>query len=235
MFPRFIPSPRPAAAPVAPVLLVVGAHRDERAFGERVAALLDPARFTVLRIAVGICGARPRADELPAYRRQHAELYRQIAGYIAPAHRLLIDLHAGIHESGRCADVLCADAALLAAVQARLTAPGLTARAGLPVVPPTPVRGVRLVADTALAALPASREQPPEAPAGAPWAIVRPEIPASIWARPVPRYVGLEVYLQAEGAGQQDDWQFARALIETIADCALGGGWPGAEALRNNR
>lgn len=213
MLPWFHRPPHTAGASAAPVLLVVGAHRDERAFGEQVAARLNPARFAVLRIVAGLRGARPRPDQLPRYRREHAELYRQIAGYIRPTHRLLLDLHAGIHESGRCADVLCADPALLTGVQAHLANPTAALLRGR-------VRTIHLVADTRGAIDPRQR---PGADPTAPWAIARPEIPASLWAAAVPRYVGLEVYLQTEGAGQAADWLFAQALIETVVACALAG------------
>jgi hypothetical protein len=194
------------AKPASPqTLVVIGAHRAELAFGERVAALLDPSRFSVLRIAEGISGRRPRQDEVESHRRRHRELYLQILTHVAPRQHLLIDLHTGIDESRRSADVLCADRSLLDCVAARLESREGADRAA--------VRCIGLIGDTA----------PPDAGQAKPesWAVARPELPEKVWNRGDPRYVGLEVYLSREGPGTESDWAFAHGLLETIASCAL--------------
>lgn len=185
-------------------LVVIGAHRAELAFGERVAALLDPSRFSVLRIAEGISGRRPRQDEVESHRRRHRELYLQILAHVTPRQHLLIDLHTGIDESRRSADVLCADRSLLDCVGARLESREDADRDAF--------RCIRLVGGTA----------PPDAGHGSdPWAVARPELPERVWNRGDPIYVGLEVYLPREGPGTESDWTFAHGLLETIASCAL--------------
>jgi hypothetical protein len=119
-----------------PVLLVIGAHRGELGFGEQVAAHLDPATFDVLRIPLGLSGQRPLPDELASWRRRHGELYLQILERVQPGQQLLIDLHTGIDELRRSADVFCAAPSLLARIAAAGPVDG------------DPVRVIQLVADT---------------------------------------------------------------------------------------
>lgn len=195
---RLAPAPRPE------ILVIIGAHRDERVFGERVVAGLDPARFAVLRIEQGIRGDRPTPDGRTAFRNRHHALYLQVLDHVTHEHRLLIDLHAGLDERGPRADVLCADTALLeclasGTVQDELASTGK-------------VRGVRLVASTDLTVL---------APEVDVWPVARPEIPETVWNRDDPRYVGVEVYLRRPGDGSPEDWLLARALIQRIADCGF--------------
>jgi hypothetical protein len=186
-------------------LVVIGAHRAELAFGEGVTALLDPSRFSVLRIAEGISGRRPRQGEVESHRRRHRELYLQILAHVAPRQHLLIDLHTGIDESRRSADVLCADRSLLDCVAARLESQEDADRDA--------VRFVRLIGDIAP---PDMKQAGPET-----WAVARPELPEKVWNRGDPLYVGVEVYLSREGPGTESDWAFAHGLLETIASCVL--------------
>lgn len=196
----FRATPEPVAAPT--VLLVIGVHRGELAFGEAVAARLDPARFTVLRIPDGLSGRRPLPDGIDAYRRLHDELYHQIMRHLAPGHRLLIDLHTGIDEIRPSADVLTADPALLVHLAAACPAPG-----------DPPVRCIRL-AD--------AHETPdPRAANPVPWPIAHPDLPRRVWCQAHPRYVCVEVYLPAVGTGTPADHAFTAALLARIADCPL--------------
>ncbi|QVL48205.1 MAG: hypothetical protein KFB96_21670 [Thiocapsa sp.] len=195
--------PRPGRG-TPPVLLVIGAHRGELGFGERVAARLDPATFAVLRIPLGLSGQRPLPDELTSWRQRHGELYLQILERVQPGQQLIIDLHTGIDELRRSADVFCA-------------APNLLARiASAGPVDGDPVRGIQLVADTggALADLAGVR----------PFPLARPDLPPLVWDRATPRYVGVEVYVACEGSGSPDDHAFAADLLRRIVACAMGDG-----------
>lgn len=196
-------------------LLVIGVHRAELAFGDAVATHLDPARCSVLRIPDGLSGRRPRADQREAYRRSHDELYHQILAHLTPAHRLLIDLHTGSDETGGCADVLCHDPDLLA----RVTTPAHATAA-----PGPRIRGIRLVAPaTAAPATADSLHTPRGARPGttASWPIAHPDLPARVWQRADPLYVGVEVYLREEGAGSVAEQALAVALIERIMASAI--------------
>jgi hypothetical protein len=217
--------PKPRPKPPA-VLLVIGAHREERDFGDAVAQRLDRARIDLLRIPEGISGRRPGPEGLAAYRRRHDDLYRQILEHVRPAHRLLIDLHTGLDEQLCCADVLCAHTAVLDCIDGG---------AGRAEGPPLggPVRGVLLVSgreppsgptdDPTATAAPESR-QPSTAESSAPshrWPIVRPEIPAVIWQGTCPLYLGLEVFLHRPGAGTPAEADFAAAVVNAVSPCAL--------------
>jgi len=187
----------------AGTLIVIGAHRDELAFGERVVARMDPGRYRVLRIQRGLFGQRPpRLEELAAYRDRHQALYRQILEHVAPGQRLMIDLHSGIDSAGLSADVLCADTRLLACLARRLKTnePGTAA-----------VRLIRLVAST---------ESPDlSQPDRAAWLVAKPDLPEEVWNRDELLYVGVEVYLRREGLGLPVEWAFARTVLGEIAAC----------------
>jgi hypothetical protein len=187
-----------------PVLLVIGAHRGELGFGEQVAAHLDPATFDVLRIPLGLSGQRPLPDELASWRRRHGELYLQILERVQPGQQLLIDLHTGIDELRRSADVFCAAPSLLARIAAAGPVDG------------DPVRVIQLVADTSGALGDSAVVRP--------FPLARPDLPPMVWDRVTPRYVGVEIYIAREGSGGPDDHAFAADLLRRIADCATGDG-----------
>jgi len=193
------------AKPTAPVLLVIGAHRDELAFGERVSESLDPRRFSVLRIPQGISGKRPRPDQREAFRERHRALYLQILDYIEPEHRLLIDLHQGVDSGSLSADVMCADRDLLQ----RLCSTRSQPRGGQPAC----IRCVQLVGDTAKLDLTSAGKLSP--------LVAKPDIPEAVWNNAETRYVGLEIYLGREGAGSVEEQRFARFLVERVADHVL--------------
>lgn len=94
-------------------VVVIGARREELGFGERVAEGLGPG-IAVLRIPQGISGHRPRPDEVFYYETRHRELYLlQLRQQVRGRYKLVIDLHRGVNQPGRCADVYCRDPGLL--------------------------------------------------------------------------------------------------------------------------
>ncbi|RKT44971.1 hypothetical protein [Thiocapsa rosea] len=197
--------PRPGRG-APPVLLVIGAHRGELGFGEQVAARLDPATFAVLRIPLGLSGQRPLPDELASWRRRHGELYLQILERVKPGQQLIIDLHTGIDELRRSADVFCAAQSLLARIASAGPLDG------------DPVRGIQLVADTGGAFADLAGVRP------FPFPLARPDLPPMVWDRATPRYVGVEVYIAREGSGSPDEHAFAADLLRRIVACAMAGG-----------
>ncbi|MBB4305417.1 hypothetical protein GGD81_004494 [Rhodobium orientis] len=179
-------------------LLVIGVHRDERAFGEAVARHLDPTRFATLRIAEGISGMRPRPEEREAFLLRHGALYGQILDHVEPHHRRLIDLHSGIDAQGLSADVFSGDPATLVRI------------AGEAMALAAPVRCIRLVADTAA-----------EADDAHAFPVALAEIPQAIWCEDRFAYLGIEVYLATQGAGTEAEAAFAESLIEAVVRCTL--------------
>jgi hypothetical protein len=190
-------------------VLIIGAHREELGFGERVAEGLDPP-IAVLRVPVGISGRRPRPDEVFYYKTRHRELYLQLRHQVRGRYRLVIDLHRGLNQPGRCADVFCRDAALLRCLQLRAQRRyGRETGTSL-------VRTVRLASRTGSGQpdMEADATESGKEPLG------RTVIPAGVWDSEDFLYVGLEVYLGREGPGQEDDWEFARQLIRDTVACA---------------
>jgi len=184
-------------------LLVTGIHREELGFGDRVAALVDPACLDVMRIPSGI----PRASTGPSRRfystAQHREIYLQLHQQVKGHYRLLIDLHRGLDEAGRSAEVFCHDEAFLSCLGARLEAlSGDHDIVHLVRIVATGDRGVQ------------------QGGAGIADGAARTWIPPRIWQGRGPLYVGLEVYLPTDDDGYPDDWRFAHRLIDAMRACA---------------
>lgn len=190
----------PGRATRPETLLVIGVHREELAFGDRVAGLLDSALIDVLRIPQGIPQAHTGTDGGFYSDTQHREIYLQLRQQVKGRYRLLIDLHSGLDENGRCADVFCRDERFLGCLAALGT--GGTSR----------VRLIKIVAS----------DQPTAAPTLSDIieADARTRIPRKIWDDDNCLYVGLEVYLADDGAGTPADWRLARELIGKLQTCA---------------
>jgi hypothetical protein len=177
-----------------PVLVVIGAHREELAFGQSVCESLDPERFSILRIPQGISGKRPRADQQKKFLERHQALYLQILNHIQPGQRLLIDLHQGVDSRGPSADILCADTSLLQPLCAHQSA----------------LRCIQLVSNTKMARHTDNSLHP---------LVAKPDIPEAVWKHPDTLYLGLEIYLSDKDSIQE--LTFARRLIEEISDRIL--------------
>jgi len=183
-------------------LLVIGIHREELSFGDRVAALVDPQRIDVLRIPSGIPHARTGTDDHFYYNAQHREIYLQLRQQVKGRCRVLIDLHSGLDEGGHCADFFCHDQSFLQSLATAIRQEGKE-------------RLVRLVKII-------GQEEPVlrQGKSGIVDADARTWIPRKIWDDSSHLYVGLEVYLRTDGDGERDDWTFAWQLIELIDSCA---------------
>lgn len=186
-------TPRPMNG--ARSLLVVGIHREERAFGEAVAEDLDRGLVDVLVIPDGLSGRRPRPDEKFAHDVLHRALYQQLLPHVLRRHHRLIDLHTGADPQGACADLICACPEKLAGL-AQGNPPG----DGAP--------RIRLLA------------LGDAAESGAPVALADRSIPEEIWRNPHFDYVGVEIFLADPRAFSSGEVRFARDLILSMA----GGG-----------
>jgi hypothetical protein len=200
----------------APALLVVGVHREERAFGEAVAAQLPAADFDLLRIEQGLSGRRPGPDDLTAYRRRHRALYAQILDHITPAHRMVLDLHTGFDEAGPCADVLCADTALLRCLEDQ----AIAARCRVPPAKST-IGGIQLVADEPETAFTAPVSDQPLQTHPHHWPWLRPDIPHAVWCAGRHLYIGIEIYLTDIDRPTGSDVTFGAAVVSAATDCGL--------------
>ncbi|WP_341643478.1 hypothetical protein [Thauera sp. SDU_THAU2] len=187
------------AAPAAPVLVVIGIHREELAFGREVAAALAPDEAEVLEIPDGLSGRRPRPDQCFRYDLAHEALYLQLLPHMRGRHRLLIDLHVGADRDGPCADLMCGDVALAEWLEAALAhgAPATGASAN----------GVRVIRLGAVDAIP-----------------TRTVIPERVWRNPAFLYLCMEIYLPDDGSARPQAVVLARRLIGLAAQCVVCGG-----------
>ena len=187
---------------MAQTLLVTGIHREELGFGDRVTDLLDTQSIQLLRIPQGISHTLCGTDDLFYYNTRHKEIYLQLWQQVKGRYRLLIDLHCGLNESGRCADLYCRDRQLLRCIAhwSKQLAIG---------------ENLRLVKILRNSEIGEPFDNGGEALIGA-----RTKIPEQLWNDRQMIYVGLEIYLQEEGQGSQEDWLFARDLIELVQTCA---------------
>ena len=191
--------------PKATTVLVIGAHREELAFGEQVARALSDLPIEIYRIPLGITGRHPRQDQVFRYRLYHQELYLQLRQQLKDSTRLLIDLHAGQDSQGPAADLYCRDQGFLDCLaRARSSAAGLGADARIRMIP---------LVDPGSGA--AGRS-----PGGAaPTPVAHALIPRQIWGEEPPLYLAIESYLREPGPGASDDWALARALIQGALQC----------------
>ena len=181
------------------MVLVTGIHREDLGFGDRVSALVDADRIDLLRIPRGISRARSGPNDRFYHDAKHREIYLQLRQQVRNRYRLLIDLHSGVNESGRCADVYCSDEAFLARLDGRI-------------VRPPKLCGVRLIKIISQAETVTRRERDDVVARDA-----RTWIPRKIWGTDRPLYVGLEVYLPRAGDGEKADWDYALDVIDRIA------------------
>ena len=100
-------------------LLVTGIHRDELGFGDRVATVLPRGAVEVIRIPQGIPQPRRGPGEQFYSRTEHREIYLQLHQQVRGRYRLMIDLHKGLDETGRGAEIFCNDEALLGRIISR--------------------------------------------------------------------------------------------------------------------
>jgi len=180
------------------MLLVIGVHREELAFGDLVAKGLGSCGIDLLRIPSGLSARRPRADELEQYRTNHARLYEQILSYAAPNHTLLVDLHCSL-KSHTDFDLIAADTTFLDTI--------LKAFRQTPSMAEASVRAIQMVSETDFqSATPPSDRL-----------YIKPDLPPSVWRSPKPIYIGIEAYLEQEGKGTRQEWEMAQDLIKTIS------------------
>jgi len=182
-------------------VLVTGIHREELAFGDHVAALLEPGEVDVLRIPQGVPQTRPPAGRQFYYDTRHRELYLQLQQQVKGRYRLLIDLHSGLDEGGPTADIFCHEEGLLRRLGARLRGADGAGR----------VRPVRIIARDE--SVPRGGWREGDAAGAYTW------IPRSIWAAGMPVYVGLEVYLRHPRGQTASPRGRPRQVIDLIHGC----------------
>lgn len=190
---------QPAAAALqsgtGDTMLVVGIHREERAFGELVAQGIEHAGVSVLRIPEGLSGRHPRADQRFHYETLHRALYLQLLPYVLGHYRLLIDLHTGSDSLGPSADLISANSELLDCLSKRANADDTVAERKL--------RFLRLEDGGA--------------------SVTKTIIPERVWNNPAFVYLGMEIYLPEAVPDLAAAAEFARRLVLIGARCVEAG------------
>lgn len=203
-------------------ILVIGIHREELAFGEGVAELLEESGIDVLHIEQGLSSKKPVFDDLFYYTTRHQEIYLQLRQQIKKRCDLLIDLHSGINESGAYADIYCKHVNLLDCLK---TVSKKCSNIRFPL--PGPIRLTRIIEDSGeIDELAVGNEKLDTKTHNNIYRVCRTVIPRAVWASKDFIYVGLEIYLPRQDAGTLKDWRFTAEIVECILKCD--------ESLRSN-
>lgn len=185
------------------VALVIGVHSEELAFGSQVAWKLDSS-VHVVRITNGLSHEKSLYQSGFYYSAAHQEMYLQIHQQLKGKIDLVIDLHTGINDSGRCADILSADTRLLRCMQTTLAA-----IIDHPFSPPDEERLYRITSS--------DERRTEDAPL---FPVCHTIIPEQVWNNREYIYAGLEIYLHEPGKGTAGDCDYAFQLIHLLSSCA---------------
>ena len=184
--------------------LVIGIHHRELEYGQKVADLLIDSNIQMLRIDEGLPQQMEFDGKSFYYSTYLREIYLQVHQQIHNNYDLLIDLHTGINEAKRCADMYCSDIRLLDSVQELLAKKDT--KKGFP--DSGPVHFIQITdKDTGNKK---GRKSP----------VCHTTIPRRVWTADEYSYVGLEIYLQDPGKGKEADWRYGSRLINTILKAA---------------
>jgi len=188
---------------VARTLLVIGVHTEERAFGKHVADEAEKSGIHVLCVDHGLSHKR-RYGDFFYHSTFLKELYLQLNQQIQGKYPLVIDLHSGVNEPGRFAEIYCKETGFLDALGRFLKADwGAGSRE------PEAIRMLKIVKDISRC-----DGHPKQG-----YSVCRSFIPETVWAGGHYLYVGLEIYLSALGEGSPEEWRFARRIINCIHSC----------------
>jgi hypothetical protein len=180
--------------------LVIGIHKKELGFGRQVAAILPKADIRIVQIDQGLPQQESFNGRGYYYSAFHREIYLQLHQQVKNKIDLLIDLHTGINESGRCADIFYSDKHLLGRIKKTLNESKVNFF--------DHSQAVRLFKIATVS----SREHA----ASSSFPVCHTIIPGTVWESDQYSYVGLEIYLQDTGKGKQADWVYGAGLVEGI-------------------
>ena len=181
--------------------LIIGVHREELSFGKQVAGLLTDSEIHIVQIDNGLSHERSYYRSGFYHSTAHREMYLQLHQQLARKKvNLVIDLHTGINETGRCADIMSADINLLEKMDVLLkgvekhtfSAPG---------------------EERLYEIIPQDEKSTKE---NASFSVCHTIIPHKVWNTQEYTYAGLEIYLRETGQGSVSDWEYAAELIHML-------------------
>ncbi len=174
------------------VLLVIGIHREELAFGCAVAERIDAGKVAVLAISEGLSNRLPSLDERYRHDMLLRRLYLQLLPHMVGRHRLLIDLHTGIDPAGPSVDLISCDAPLRDRLAQCIGERPDLAEKLIRVLPLGPNQSIPHV---------------------------RTMIPQEVWNNPAFVYLGMEIYQPPGERADQGALDLALVLIQKATDC----------------
>ena len=180
-------------------VLVIGVHCEELGFGLKAAQAVEDS-IQVVQITSGLSHEKSLYRSGFYHSTAHREMYLQLHQQLKGKANLVIDLHTGINETGRCADILSADTHLLRTMKTRLDA-----AVHHPLSSPGEERLYQIIQ-------PEGRKEEAEALFSACHTI----IPRQIWDGHEYTYAGLEIYLHEPGEGTPADYEYAAQLIRML-------------------
>lgn len=202
-------------------VLVIGIHREELAFGEKVADILKFSALDVIKIKHGLSSKKPIHDDLFYYTTRHSELYLQLCQQVKRKYNLLIDLHTGVNDTGRCADIFSKSISLLDGLQN--TVQNITSKNSLQ---PRKIKLIQIIEDAIDLDRPIMEKVRKNVSKNE-YDVCHTVIPQAVWSNKYFMYAGVELYLQKPGEGKEEDWRFAAEIIMNIHKCG--------EALKNSK
>jgi hypothetical protein len=181
--------------------LVIGVHKEELSFGKQVTRLMAESGIHIVTIDNGLSHDRSYYRSgfyhSTAHREMYLQLHQQLVGKKVV---LVIDLHTGINETGRCADILSADTTLLERMDVLLKGVGKHIFSA-----PGEERLYEII-------LPDAKSRNENDSISACHTI----IPQKVWNAHEYTYVGLEIYFREAGQGFSSDWEYAAGLIQML-------------------
>jgi hypothetical protein len=179
--------------------LVIGIHQQELDFGRQVASILPAKDIRIIQIDQGLPQQDSFKDRGYYYSIYHQEIYLQLHQQIKNKVDLLMELHTGINEAGRCTDIFCGDRVLLDRLKNTFSQM-MNQTGQYPAL-----RIFKISRPSAKA----------QADSGC-FPVCHTIIPCRVWESPNYAYVGVEVYLTEAGKGRPADWRYGAELIEGV-------------------
>jgi len=185
--------------------LIIGAHHEELAFGEKTASRIKKSGIDVIRIADGIPNRRARGELKSSKKTDLDNLYSRIHRKVCGKYDLVIDLHSGLSEEKWSADIFSSEMGFLDFMDA-----GLKKIFRDKFHLPDKIRLFKIIRNDQTGPKAFDDRFP----------VCLAFVPEDIVNGKHYRYVGLEVYLTSQ-KGCMSEYRLSRRLILAVHECGL--------------
>lgn len=185
--------------------LIIGAHREELAFGERTSNRIKKSGIEVIRMLDGIPNCRTRGELKSSQKTDLDNLYSRIHRKVCGKYDLVIDLHSGLCEEEWSADIFSSEMGFLDFMDA-----GLKKIFRDKFHLPDKIRLFKILRNDQAAKAFDDR-----------FPVCLAFVPENIVNGKHYHYVGLEVYLTSQ-EGCRSEYRLSRRLILAVHECAIG-------------